>query len=51
MQADESVTNMPWGRFGQVFDLMQKGNRAFREIRFEEVFNFVLNQITIFSIF
>lgn len=34
--ADESVTNMPWDRFGQAFDLMQKGNRAFREIRFEE---------------
>ncbi|KAL5722963.1 hypothetical protein ACHQM5_006416 [Ranunculus cassubicifolius] len=34
--ADDSATNMPWDRFGQVFDLMQKGNRAFRQNRFEE---------------
>ncbi|PIA62864.1 hypothetical protein AQUCO_00200704v1 [Aquilegia coerulea] len=34
--ADDSTTNMPWDQFSQVFDLMQKGNRAFRENRYDE---------------
>ncbi|KAF9625766.1 hypothetical protein IFM89_026906 [Coptis chinensis] len=36
--ADDSggSSNMAWDRYTQVFDLMQKGNRAFRENRFEE---------------
>ncbi|XP_010258247.1 PREDICTED: LON peptidase N-terminal domain and RING finger protein 1 isoform X2 [Nelumbo nucifera] len=38
--ASEGETNMSWDRFGQVFDLMQKGNRAFREGRIEDAISY-----------
>ncbi|KAL6010395.1 hypothetical protein ACLOJK_000826 [Asimina triloba] len=40
--ANDATFEIPWERFGQVFDLMQKGNRAFRENRIEEAIAFAL---------
>uniref|UniRef100_A0A5B7AES2 LON peptidase N-terminal domain and RING finger protein 1 n=1 Tax=Davidia involucrata TaxID=16924 RepID=A0A5B7AES2_DAVIN len=34
--ANEGESSMSWERFSRVFDLMQAGNKAFRENRFEE---------------
>lgn len=37
MQANEGEPSLPLDIFSHVFELVQKGNRAFRENRFEEV--------------
>ncbi|GAV71544.1 LON domain-containing protein/TPR_11 domain-containing protein/zf-C3HC4_2 domain-containing protein [Cephalotus follicularis] len=37
--ANEGEGALPWDRYSHVFDLMQKGNRAFRENHFEEAIN------------
>lgn len=37
IQANEGEGSLPWDRYTHVFDLVQKGNRAFRESNFEEV--------------
>lgn len=42
MQANEGEGSLPWDRFSHVFDLVQNGNKAFRENRFEEVIFFPL---------
>lgn len=34
--ANEGEGSLPWDRYTHVFDLVQKGNRAFRESHFEE---------------
>lgn len=34
--ANEGEGSLPWDRYTHVFDLVQKGNRAFRESNFEE---------------
>lgn len=36
---NEGEGSLPWERFREVFDLVEKGNRAFREDRFEEAVN------------
>jgi len=42
MQANEGEGSLPWDRFSHVFDLVQNGNKAFRENHFEEVIFFPL---------
>ncbi|XP_059645524.1 uncharacterized protein LOC132287064 [Cornus florida] len=37
--ANEGELSISWERFTQVFDLMQAGNKAFRDNRFEEAIN------------
>lgn len=37
--ANEAEGSLPWDRFTHVFDLVQKGNHAFRESHFEEAIN------------
>ncbi|XP_039050871.1 LON peptidase N-terminal domain and RING finger protein 3-like [Hibiscus syriacus] len=37
--ANEGVGSLPWDRYSHVYDLMENGNRAFRENRFEEAIN------------
>ncbi|KAJ4839508.1 hypothetical protein Tsubulata_030126 [Turnera subulata] len=37
--ANEGEGSMPWDRFNHVFELVQNGNRAFRDNRFEEAIN------------
>lgn len=37
MQANEGEPSLPWDIFSHVFELVQKGNQAFQENRFEEV--------------
>ncbi|KAK0586538.1 hypothetical protein LWI29_008616 [Acer saccharum] len=36
---NEGEGSLPWDRYSHVFDLMQNGNRAFRENHFEEAIN------------
>ncbi|KAL5746790.1 hypothetical protein ACOSP7_023765 [Xanthoceras sorbifolium] len=37
--ANEGEGSLPWDRYSHVFDLIQNGNRAFRENHFEEAIN------------
>ncbi|XP_050222779.2 uncharacterized protein LOC126672874 [Mercurialis annua] len=37
--ANEGGSSLSWDRFSHVFDLVQNGNKAFRENRFEEAIN------------
>lgn len=37
LQANEGEKSLPWDTFNDVFNLVQNGNRAFRENHFEEV--------------
>ncbi|KAK9926052.1 hypothetical protein M0R45_023306 [Rubus argutus] len=39
ISANEGEPSLPWDIFSHVFELVQKGNRAFRENRFEEAIN------------
>lgn len=38
--ANEGEGSLPWDRFSHVFDLVQNGNKAFRENHFEEAINY-----------
>ncbi|CAN1151968.1 LON peptidase N-terminal domain and RING finger protein 1 [Linum perenne] len=40
IRAPEGEGSLPWDRFNHVFDLVKKGNKAFRDNSFEESINF-----------
>ncbi|XP_059640835.1 uncharacterized protein LOC132282992 [Cornus florida] len=40
VRANEGESSMSWERFSQVFDLVQDGNKAFRDNHFDEAINF-----------
>lgn len=37
LQENEGESSMSWERFSHLYDLMQRGNKAYRDNRFEEV--------------